>query len=399
MTNTRAFTLIELMIALTLGMLVIYTAFAAFRVAASATTASQRLATENALLRIAVDASVNEVDFWLASDDPDPTAPVTARPLRTADAGGGKPFTDFRDVGFVDSNGASGDWGGIMGDRRRGWCASPLAWSAADPRTWCRTNVAEESWPRSYWGHFGIYSHLDWSRAPHTWHAQQIRGLVDALGFYGLFDYLPSNGFTVYHSSNATMGKTPKGASTNLTFGGIPEAFISNGNWICASDGGDNTMKGRIRNTNGSRYYLQSPQFPSSAEARKLAKIGYEARDAETVDGIAMGVNDPRRIEHFLNHTRTSLELMRRDGVLTAPSNWPEVTYRVHRFIERGHPVALCVVEMTSPLTGAQLALPFTAIGTTLRGARQQRRPGSGWADPFSKIASERATLDYVDTP
>ncbi|MBA3700214.1 MAG: prepilin-type N-terminal cleavage/methylation domain-containing protein [Planctomycetes bacterium] len=396
MTSPRplsAFTLIELMIAVSLGMLVLYTAFAAVRVATGAVTASQRLATENAMLRIGLEAAVDEADFWTGSDDPEVGG---NRPLRGIDAGNGagRPFTDFRDLGFIDPAAANATWNETPGSTRRGWSASPLAWSAADPRTWCRANVAEEGTvnpggnsPRTFWGHFGIYSHIDPNRAWHAWYPNQVRGLIDGLGFYGLFEYLPSNAFAIYHGTTP-----PKGASNNtISFGGVPVALTDNGlNWLCPSDGGDNTMKGRIRNSNGSRYYMPGPQAATIGDARLLAKIGYEGRDS--------GYN-ASEITNFLDRTRTRRELMRRNGVLTAPGHWPEVTYRVHRFIERGHPVTLCVVEMTSPLTGAQIALPFTTVATTLRGARQQRRPGDGWSDPFSAIAAERETLDYVDLP
>ena len=388
MTSTRAFTLIELMIAVTLGAMVIYIAVAAVRVSANAVTASQRLATENALLRVGIEAAVEEADFWLASDDPDAGG---AKPLRGLETGGGKPFTDFRDLGFTDNGTSVTTWT----EARTGWSSSPLAWTPSEPRTWCRANVAEEHSPRTYWGHFGIYSHIDGTRATHTWYPNQIRGLVDAMGFYGLFEYLPSNGFAVYHAGRTTPPKTPKGGSTSISYGGMAESLIANGSWICPPDGGDNTMKGRIRNTNGSRYYMPSPQFASAADSRKLSRIGYEARR----EGYGTASEVHQVITTFMTQTRSAKELMRRGGVLTAPSHWPEVTYRVHRFIERGHPVTLCVVELTSPLSGAQVALPFTTVATTLRGARQQRRPGSGWADPFSSDPAQRATLDYQDTP
>lgn len=397
---TRAFTLIELLIAVALGSLVVYTAIAAVRVAAGTITASQRLAIENQMLRIGVEAAVEEADFWTGSDDP---APGGSRPLRGPDpalANAGRPFTDFRDLGFVDAGGPASAWS----DTRRGWSASPLAWSPADARTWCRGNVAEEgrvntdgNAPRTWWGHFGIYSHLDGARAWHTWYPNQIRGLIDAVGFYGLFDYLPSNGLALYHGTQA-----PKGArNPAIGFGGVPVALTDNGlEWLCPSDGGDHTMKGRIRNSNGSRYFMPGPQLATAAGARRFAKIGYEARDA------GYGTLDPSQtyqveIARFVSDTRTAIELMRRNGQLLAPTHWPEVGYRVHRFIERGHPVTLCVVELNNPLTGGTLAIPFTTVATTLRGARQQRRPapGFGWSDPFSTDPGARRTLDYEDTP
>jgi hypothetical protein len=50
------------------------------------------------------------------------------------------------------------------------------------------------------------------------------------------------------------------------------------------------------------------------------------------------------------------------------------------------------------PVTGARVSIPFTTVGTTLRGARQQRLPqmvgGNGWADPYAG-----PTLDYDNPP
>lgn len=410
MRPSRAFTLIELMIAVALGSLVVYTAIAAVRVAAGSMTASQRMAIENQMLRIGVESAVDEADYWIGSDNPDDPA---ARPLRGLDpalANAGRPFTDFRDAGFLDSGNTTSTWS----ETRRGWSASPLAWSPADPRAWCRANVAEEgraqrngqrledgSAPRTYWGHFGIFSHLDGGRAWHTWYPNQIRGLIDAVGFYGLFEYLPSNGLAIYHGT-----QTPKGALVStISFGGVPTVLTDNGQgtgleWLCPSDGGDNTMKGRIRNSNGSRYFMPGPNRTTAAGARQFAKIGYEARDAGYGTLDASGTYQVE-ITRFVNNTRTGIELMRKNGQLVAPTHWPEATYRVHRFIERGHAVTLCVVEMNNPLTGGRVAIPFTTVATTLRGARQQRRPAPdyGWADPFSAKPEERRTLDYEDTP
>jgi prepilin-type N-terminal cleavage/methylation domain-containing protein len=374
-----AFTLIELMISVALGSLIVLTAMTGVRMASSAVTTSQRMAIENSLLRAGMEAALEEADFWTASDNPDPGEP---KPLRAVSGGAGLPFSDFRDVGFIDNVP-----GPIVEDptrARSGWNANPLAWSACDPRTWTRANVAEESSPASSWGTFGIYGHVDGGRAWHSWYDNQVRGLIDALGFFGMFEYLPSNGFAVYHGNTA-----PKGATSGaISWGGVPVVLTDNGlNWLCPSDGGDNTMKGRIRNSNGSRYYLPGPQAATVGDARSLAKIGYEARD------VAYNAGEVTR---FLDKTRVATELLSVAGKRVAPGSWPGIGYRVHRLIERGHPVTLCVVTSTSSLTGAELAIPFTCSGTTLRGARQQRRPAPqyGWADPFTD-----RTLDYETPP
>jgi hypothetical protein len=174
-----------------------------------------------------------------------------------------------------------------------------------------------------------------------------------------------------------------------ISWGGIPEALTANGAWLAATDGGDHIMKGRVRNTNGSRYFIPSRPNATVVTCRALAKIGYNGRDTD--GGYAY--RDSRRITDFLSLTGVS-----RRAMPSRPEHWPDVTATVHRFIERGHPVTLCVISSVHPLTGARLSIPFTTVGTTLRGARQQRLPqivgNNGWADPYAG-----PTLDYDNPP
>jgi hypothetical protein len=58
--------------------------------------------------------------------------------------------------------------------------------------------------------------------------------------------------------------------------------------------------------------------------------------------------------------------------------------------MERGHNLTSCTIASSHPLTGTRIAFSFAVVGTTLRGARQQRLPDMGWADPFTG-----PTLDY----
>jgi hypothetical protein len=52
-------------------------------------------------------------------------------------------------------------------------------------------------------------------------------------------------------------------------------------------------------------------------------------------------------------------------------------------------------VIWTSPLTGQPTELNFSAFGTTLRGARQQRhRTQRGWSDPFVANPAASPNLD-----
>ncbi len=67
------------------------------------------------------------------------------------------------------------------------------------------------------------------------------------------------------------------------------------------------------------------------------------------------------------------------------PATWPSVNVTVMRYISYNRLPCVVTVGWTDPLSGAAHNLSFSAIGTTLRGARMQRRSGAagsapGWA-------------------
>ena len=95
----HGFTLIELMIAIGLGMLVIYTAVAGFRVASQSVTMANRLSLENALIRSGFQEAHNQMDFWTNLDDPDNTANQRLRGTVTMGTGGGV-GQKLNDIGF-----------------------------------------------------------------------------------------------------------------------------------------------------------------------------------------------------------------------------------------------------------------------------------------------------------
>ena len=66
----QGFSLIEVMIALGLGTVIIYTALAGFRVASQAVTTASKLSLENSCFRAGFTAANDAVDFWTDVDDP-----------------------------------------------------------------------------------------------------------------------------------------------------------------------------------------------------------------------------------------------------------------------------------------------------------------------------------------
>jgi len=180
----RAFSLIELLIAMALGMVIIYTAVAGFRLASSSITVANRMSLENRIIRAGMAHALDQVDFWTDVDapggDPVDTAfngqalrtwstdhPYSRTSIKARNDFGhwwmfswhpgdekrefepsrtkGSPFTPFSSAA-----GASALWprGGSDPLHQRGWSAT-YAWPAHDPRTWWYGDygtVLEESW-------------------------------------------------------------------------------------------------------------------------------------------------------------------------------------------------------------------------------------------------------------
>lgn len=226
-----AFTLIELMIAMALGLVILYAAAAGVRTTSATITVANRLATQNDLLRAAYFTAVEEADFWQGYDDP---ASPAAQRLRTYAPGirRGCPFAPFTTAVFP----ATGTPGG---ETERPWDPA-YAWPANDTRTWFHGNLVEEvNHTAHVFGHYELFCHLkdspslsqqlplsgrwgtttDTTTTPpttvpitvgvayggtvssvHTWYCNQLEHLKQTMGYYGAADYMPAN--AIY----ATMG-------------------------------------------------------------------------------------------------------------------------------------------------------------------------------------------------
>jgi len=181
----RAFSLIELLIAMALGMIIIYTAVAGFRLASSSISVANRLSVENRIIRAGITDALDKVDFWTDVDAPAGDAADSAfngQALRVwtdnhplfrigGDASGGigdwwqysfhtgttnDEFEPSRTKGapfaaFSASTAVSALWprmGSSDPKHQRGWSAT-YAWPAHDSRTWWYGDygsVERESW-------------------------------------------------------------------------------------------------------------------------------------------------------------------------------------------------------------------------------------------------------------
>ena len=385
-TFQRGFTLIELMIAVTLGMGIVLVATAGFRVAAKAVTKCNRMALENALVRTAVLQACNEVDFWTFVDNPE----ISTTPLRAPSPfGGWKPFAPFAVAGIA---------GGpflIPGDERQStWNPSPMAWAAHDPRAWCRGNMAETRNTDLRFGDYNLIANDQATLFPdplrrRSWYDNQIKNTLDSLGFYGALEYLPSNVLFVYHGSQPF---TANPAGQNLGF--MPNAIISGGTrgWLGMTF--QTFSAGRFRTTDAGAipFANDKPIFSSTSNTndpfRSSWTVGY--------GGYTIGAaNAPKEAANF--HLATAFG---GDLLTQHPHHWPRVAVKVERFIRQSRAVNVCIIDITDPITGQITTIPFTTRGTTLRGARLQRTniAGQSWStydnsDPLRPIIG--ASLDF----
>lgn len=348
--RTRAFSLIEVMIAIALGMLLVYAAMAGFRVASQSITSANRLALENSLLRSAFHEALNEVDLWTAYDDPESTL-AADQALRRPQM----PFSQLPTTPVIATSSTATAFAYSEAETDIGWDHT-YPWSASSPRTWWRANAAE--WYASI-GRSGNYTLFASSTSPHPWLFKQMDMLHQNLGYYGFCDYLPpSMLYAHYRTSN--MAREFWNVNTSFRNG----------------DGGSSFPQGRYRCTKDTSYLLV-PLRPlggttqiTTGNIRNKYTTGHGA-NVSSIDG-------------FMNRS-----LSTRNQLAQKPAHWPEIKVEVARFLTHNRFVTLSKIGFTNTLTGQPLELSFTAIGTTLRGARQQRKPGApgsgaGWAKWYS---------------
>lgn len=392
----RGFTLIELMLAVVLGSMVVYIAVAGIRVAAQTVTSANRLALDNAILRAGVGIALNDKDFWLSQDDPYDHDNVEGRqPLRAATAlvgtsPRGLPFTPFQKAhnagvyrSLPDNYDPATPW--IAHETASGW--NPNAWTANESRGWAWGNLAERI---DYLGNkpdkpqtFGRYH---WFSAPdpsvrRNWQQRQLEGLKNSLGYYGLFDYLPTNTPMMVYARNS--------GATNTWSVSQEWCFVKGDvNYI----GNDNRREGFnfaldiLYATNGNPFIIPNHQ-PAGGTLVQTAYRRYST-------GISLSMDSN-------NASISNIDRLMKDGLYTTqwlaqrPINWPDLQVSTVRFVRTNSFVCLNRVIWTSPITGQPTELNFTAFGTTLRGARQQRkRDAAGWADPFPTTPASEPHLD-----
>jgi prepilin-type N-terminal cleavage/methylation domain-containing protein len=399
---SAGFTLIELMIAISLSAVILLTVTSGFRVASQSVTAVSRLATENQLMRLGCQVAHDRLDYWTDFDDPDN---VNNQNLRSKDMNGGLPFTPMNLAAPYSPNGSA--------ELATGWNSSEH-WSEADPRVWWHGNVAEKCNSNVLCGRYSIFGNTSQTltvttnnltigsygqvSVVHCWRYNQIWSLHNALGYYGCFDYMPANtlyeAYQPYNSGQtnddgeALLLDTPGGAFAStegpqyyphglyrLSMGTaigltVPAAFNVTG-----------TQPGA--GSHGLTSPANGPSMNRSIYFQQYYYLDYQA-------------NLPT-MQQFNMDTTSTAQLIPGSG----PSTWPNVQVSVQRFIKTNRFVNVCRVVCRSPLSGQVTQLVWDGTGSSLRGARLQRtyKPinNSSWAvwdDDPAQVANNSPTLD-----
>lgn len=385
------FTLIELMIAIGLGVVLVYTSFAGFRMASQCVTVANRLSTENSLVRAGFQMAHEDLDFWTTYDDP---LDVNAQPLRQHGPTPwgmeeGLPFTPMANTD-VGGHGGLGD--AAQDDSDRGW-DSKYRWPVSDPRAWWRGNSGEQDTTHIPYGRYAIFSantaNLNVTSGsfgtygsvtvPNTWFPNQLQTLWYGLGYYGLLEYMPANTIYTWYQEYGP----------GCEDGGVPLELLSPSSSFTNPDGAVGYPRGNYLLTFGTSFAVPSP-----SDAADYVNLHWRARHFFNTNYFSTKA----AMQTFEQATTNVRPLMSQ-----LPEHWPGVEVRVGRFLKDARYVAVCRVRWKHTETGAIKELSFSGFGSTLRGARQQRgkptaaNPAGGWAawDNAAAAVNDPTLDDY----
>lgn len=318
----------------------------------------------------------------------------------------------------------------------RGWDPT-YYWAPHDPRTWSRANLAEkerdnggigndgvDNLPKMINGRYAIFANtnpsaqtlatysfrpdlnhedpaqrqllqsVSYSGYPseniHSWYYNQLNSLVNAMGYAAFCEYVPANAIYTWYSD--TGDRTAGGINK---FGIVPWYQFTNG------DGDQRNSRGIYRNTYSHSYGYINPRSwdysltatpPLSGTALTGNVLRQRFYQTYNSDYGATEGDGAARLRWFLSHVNHPEQLLE-----SRPDAWPDVHVSVGRLIKNAHHVAVAKVRRFSPLNGELIELSWCGVGTSLRGARQQRHQTTGWARWDN---ASGATIDpHLDTP
>jgi type II secretory pathway pseudopilin PulG len=424
MSRPAGFTLLELMIAVSLGMLIVYASFAGLRAATQTMSVANKMSLENNLLQAGFMVALDELDTWRAYDDPESsnpadrvqrdsgTAGLLFKPLNSlSSAGQRRPLgaqttDDYRRFHYRDR---------FLDDNQREWDPHYF-WPPNDPRTWWRGNPVEWYNTIGLMGDYSLFAKYDTVinspsssnstgpgdlEQPYTWLYHQMNMLHTNLGFYAFLDYLPPSMLINYVEKRP--GFIPSATSSATAVYSMSSVFT------------DSFQPNS--NTGAGIDFRPADQLASFTRGRFVSTrdLAYTALPLKSKNkiGQTIALNEVTQQQNFfrvIGKGAKQIDINRFNWCVgdnpllnERPESWPEVTVETTRFIGNSRFVNLFTIRWTNSLSGESHGLSFTGIGTTLRGARNMRKYSAtttsapGWANWYGSNPNNSPRFNLND--
>jgi prepilin-type N-terminal cleavage/methylation domain-containing protein len=350
--RARGFTLIELMIAIGLGLTIAVVAFTAVRMASQAVSVANRLTLENQMMRAGFRLALDELDTWKRFDD-DTSVPAVPRLLRAW----GRPFNPmaFHALSSEDPGApATSD--------------KDLDFDVSNPKTWWRGTSINF---HGRYGNFGVHTNFEHDEPSHRWYGIMLRDFSSQLGYYGMLDYMPAGtiyscyynylGDTRYEFYNVSHGPTDGDVLYNSDAAEMnPPLGGGTRNYNVPRDIYPLTMGCAYVVTTDPAYLAKGAHRHIFMQWNDMAPLSVKSTEWSVL-GLTEGYEGLKPATNVMNPLERK------------PKHWPELTIGVRHFVMSARFWASATIQVTSPLTGDLLKLHFSTHTTTLRGARRQR--------------------------
>jgi len=232
--------------------------------------------------------------------------------------------------------------------------------------------------------------------SPHGWQQRQLDGLNRSMGFIGVFDYLPANAPLMIYEKDALLGDawtvSREWCYVNSPNPNIPGSTIGEfhlGNWGGVSSGFHFATDVLNRTMENVFIFPRGYSDPTLGLAPLNRQLLTEIGSKRYRTGSWSARSN--------NASEDSIERMNTEGETRVPylgyrpETWPDLEVSSVRHVRNGSQICMNRITWTNPLTGTLLTMSFNSIGTTFRGARQQRsrNPTKGFVDPFKPFSSD----------
>ncbi|MBN8523776.1 MAG: hypothetical protein J0M02_00230 [Planctomycetes bacterium] len=345
-----------MMLALSVGLMLILVTVALFRATSKAIIRSNRIATQNQLLIAGISYALDDLDGWDTLNDPaDPTNP-TKRPRLFVAA----PVNDGRPFNWLKPSYPVG------------------AFRASDPKWWYGyrfVTAARERVPGGalapqlpQWVQFGSRGDPVADRAfLHRWPYY----LFEQLGMYGMIDYMPPG---------VPIGLADMSSRT------VNAVAIWEPSWLYPFE--------LISDTTGYTNLVPS-EYPMTGSLGREQSVVIVSNDLGSgATPVTQLYNRKVYYASNRNSTLTNKNALYRfftadvapvrilpadapssmaSSAPVGPVDWPQLEVASYRLIRRGVHHNLAVIRLQDPMTGEMLATTVSAVSTTLRGARIER--------------------------